>query len=132
MEGGENIAPVFVWKLIASIKTNVQCRRVRLHEYIADNNVIGKIDMSSFVFGIGMIPDVEPWPTIEPARAHAADIIRRQIRTELVTLVRAHPHLIGSRPKHDSDRVANSPSVHLLATAIGIELQDSRPVGFRF
>src|SRR6266481_776652 len=44
MECGEDIAFVFGWKLLAGVKTKIECRRVRLHENVGHNNFARKID----------------------------------------------------------------------------------------
>src|SRR6266480_8005496 len=131
MECGENIAFVFSRKLIAAVKTKIQRGAMRLEKHVRDNDLIGKIDMFSFVARIDMVADVKPWPAIESAGAHAADVIGRKIVADFVALVRAHPQLIRARAKCDSNSVANSPSVNLLSTAIRIELEDARAIRFR-
>src|SRR3954449_6871011 len=84
--------------------------------------------MFAFVPRVLVIADVIPWPAIESARSHAADVIRHESVTELVALVYAHPQLVSPGTKLDADRVANSPGKYLLPRAVRIELEDARAI----
>src|SRR5205807_7021614 len=80
---------------------------------------------------IRVIADVKPRPSIKTARVDTADVVGRKIFTNFVALVRAHPQLVAARTKCDSYRVANSPRIDFSIRTIGIELEDSRAIGFR-
>src|SRR5207302_7539721 len=94
VEGGEDVAFVFRWKLVASIETQVKRGRVRLHKNIRNNDLIGKLRMFSFVTRIGMIAVVKPWPAIKPARPNTPDVVGRQIFADSVSLVVVHQELV--------------------------------------
>src|SRR5881396_2891692 len=98
---------------------------MRLHEHIGHDDLVGKLRMFPFVAWIGMVADVKPGPAIKAAGVHTANIIRRQIITELVSLVCAHPELVTSRTKCDPDGVSNSPCINFLPAAIGIEFENT-------
>src|SRR5205085_10521917 len=80
------------------------------------------------VFRIGMIADVEPGPAVEPAPLYAADIIRRQVITKLVTLVCAHPQFVRSGPKHDPYRISNSPCENLPISSVWVQFENARTI----
>src|SRR5882724_5166140 len=124
MEGGEDVAFVFGWELLAGVKAQVQRGRVRLHEHIRNNDLISELRMFSLVSRIGMIADVKPRPAIKAAGTHTADVVGRQIFADLVTFVCAHPEFVRARTKRDPDSVANAPRVNPLPGAIGIKLED--------
>src|SRR5207253_6253961 len=50
---------------------------------------------------------------------------------DFIPLVRAHPKLVAARTKCYSYSIANSPRVNFSIRTIGIELEDSRAIGFR-
>src|SRR5205823_14575665 len=87
--------------------------------------------MLSFVARILMISDVIPRPAVKSAGTHAADVVGRQIFTNFVALIRAHPQLIAAGTKCYSYSIANSPRIDFSIRTIGIELEDSRALGFR-
>src|SRR5437868_2753201 len=87
--------------------------------------------MFSFVVWVRAIADVKPRPAIKTTGTHTADVVGRQIFTNFVALIRAHPQLIAARTKCDSYRVADSPCVNFSIRSVGIELEDSRAIGFR-
>src|SRR5262249_29111805 len=72
VERGEDVPFVFGRELVAGVKTQVEGGRVRHYEHIGNDDLVGELGMFSFVARILMIADVKPWPTIEPAGAHAA------------------------------------------------------------
>src|SRR6266404_660752 len=80
---------------------------------------------------IRVIADVKPRPSIKTARVDTADVVGRKIFADFIPLVRAHPKLVAARTKCDSYRVTNSPRVNFSIRTIGIELEDSRAIGFR-
>src|SRR5439155_26618118 len=85
--------------------------------------------MFSFVARIRVIAEVKPRPAIKPAGAHTADVIRRQIFTDLVPLVIAHPEPVAVWAKGDPDGVANSPCVNFSIGTIGVEIENTRAFG---
>src|ERR1700757_1789569 len=78
-------------ELIPIVKTKVQRSRMRLDQYVRDDRFAGQLRMSPFVARIGMISNVEPWPTVKAAGLYAADVVRRQIIPQIIPLVSAHP-----------------------------------------
>ena len=104
---------------------------MRLHEHIGNNDLIGKLGMFSFVALVRMIADVKPRPAIKAAGADTADVVGRQILANFVALIRAHPQLIAAGTKCYSYSIANSPRIDFSIRTIGIELEDSRAIGFR-
>src|SRR6266699_2145087 len=87
--------------------------------------------MLSLVAPILMTSDVIPRPAVKSAGTHAADVVGRQIFTDLIPLVCAHPKLVCAWPKRDADGVANSPGVNLSPAAVRIKLEDARAIFFR-
>src|SRR5438874_6769114 len=87
--------------------------------------------MLSLVPRILMISDVIPRPAVKSAGTHTADVVGRQIFTNFVALIRTHPQLIAAGTKCDSYSIANSPRMDFSIRTIGIELEDSRAIGFR-
>src|SRR5882757_1831752 len=130
MEGSEDVAFVFRRKLVASVETQIKRGRVRRYEHIRNNDFGSELRMFSFVSRIGMVANIKPWPTIEAAGPHTADVVGWQILADFVPLVSAHPELIGARTKCDANGVTNSPGINLLAGAIGIKLEDARAIFF--
>src|SRR6266478_1660738 len=80
---------------------------------------------------IRVIADVKPRPSIKTARVDTADVVGRQIFTNFVALIRAHPQLIAAGTKCYSYSIANSPRIDFSISTIGIELEDPRAIGFR-
>src|SRR5438445_13036249 len=111
MERSEDVAFVFGRELVARVKAQVKRRRVRLHEYIGNDHFVGELRMFSFVAWIGVVAEVKPRPAIEATGPHTADVIRRQILADFISLVRAHPELVAVRTKCDSHCIADSPRV---------------------
>src|SRR6266481_1944551 len=87
--------------------------------------------MFPFVARILMIADVKPRPAIEPAGAHTADVVGRQIVADLVPLISAHPKLGAAGTKCDSYCIANSPRINFSIGPVRSELKDARAIGFR-
>src|SRR5207249_7547027 len=90
-----------------------------------------KLGMFSFVVWVRAIADVKPGPAIKATGTHTADVVGRQIFTNFVALIRAHPQLIAAGTKCYSYSIANSPRIDFSIRTIGIELEDSRPLVFR-
>src|SRR5437667_6204988 len=101
---------------------------MRLHEHVRNDNFVSKLRMFPFVARIDMVADVKPRPAIKAARFNTTDVIGRQIFTEFVPLVCAHPELVATRTKCDPDGVSNSPRVHFLSAAIEIEFENARAI----
>src|SRR5437870_1935345 len=80
---------------------------------------------------IRVIADVKPRPAIKATGTHTADVVGRQIFTNFVALIRAHPQLIAAGTKCYSYSIANSPRIDFSIRSVGIELEDSRAIGFR-
>src|SRR5438132_61451 len=80
---------------------------------------------------IRVIADVKPRPSIKTARVDTADVVGRKIFADFIPLVRAHPKLVAARTKCDSYSVADSPCIDFSIRTIGVELEDSRAIGFR-
>src|SRR5207244_13651573 len=119
------------WELIAGVKAQIERGRVRLHEHIGNDDFIGKFRVFSLVARILTISDVKPRPAIKSAGTHTADVVGRQILADLVPLVRAHPKLVAAGAKCYSYSIANSPRIDFSIRSVGIELEDSRAIGFR-
>ena len=130
VERGENVAFIFGWKLIAGVKTQIERGRVSLHKHIGDDDFVSELRMFPFVARIDMVANVKPGPAIKTTGPHAADVIRRQILTDFVTLVRAHPEFIAAGPQRHGDGVPNSPRVNFSPAAIGIELENTSTIRF--
>src|SRR5215467_13074035 len=131
MEGSEDVAFVFGWKLVTGIKTEVERSRVCLYEHIGNDDLIGELGMLSLVMRILMISDVIPRPSIKTPTTHTADVVGWQIFADFVPLICAHPKLVCAWPKRDADGVANSPCVNLLPSAVRIKLEDACTIFFR-
>src|SRR5260370_38448840 len=86
--------------------------------------------MLSLWQGLSMIAYIKPRPTIKPARLYTADVIGRQIVSELIALICAHPKLIRAWAKRDPDGVANSPGINFLIGAVRVELKNACAVRF--
>src|SRR3954447_17894362 len=86
--------------------------------------------MFSFVPRILVIPDIKPWPPIEPSAANAADVIGHEIFAKLVTFVRTHPKLVCPWTELNPDRIPNSPRENILPGDVGIEFKNPGAVRF--
>src|SRR5438874_6867731 len=104
---------------------------MRLHEHVRNDNFVAKLTMFPIEAWIDMVADVKPRPAIKAVRFNTADVIGRQIFTEFVPLVCAHPELVAARTKRDPDSVSNSPRINFLTAAIGIEFENARALRFR-
>src|SRR5881227_441715 len=101
---------------------------MRLHEYVGNDDLISELRMFAFVSRVDVVADVKPGPAIETAGADTTDVVGRQILTEFVPLVCAHPELVASGPKCNSAGVSNSPRINFLVAAVGIEFEYARAV----
>src|SRR5947199_9853213 len=104
--------------------------RVRWHENIGNGDLISELRMFAVVARIDVVANVKAGPAIETARADTTDVVGRQILTEFVPLVCAHPELVAAGPKCNSDGVSNSPRINFLVAAVGIEFKYARAVCF--
>src|SRR5438034_7778188 len=98
---------------------------MRLHEHVRNDNFVSKLRMFPFVARIDMVADVKPGPAIKPAGFYTTDVIGRQIFTELVSFVCAHPELVAARTKRDPDSVSNPPGINFLPGPIGIQFENA-------
>ena len=92
-----------------------------LHEYVGNDDLISELRMFALVARIDVVANVKPGPAIETARADTTDVVGRQILTEFVPLVCAHPEFVAAGPKCNSNGVSNSPCINFLPSAVGIE-----------
>src|SRR6266550_1798351 len=104
---------------------------MRLHKHVWHDHFIGQLRMLSFVARIDVVAEIKPGPAIKPPGADTADVIRRQILSNLVSLVCAHPEFVAAWTKCDPDSVSDSPRINLLSASIRIEFENTRPIRFR-
>src|SRR5437870_12078160 len=76
--------------------------------------------MFAFVTRVDVVADVKPGPAIETAGTDTTDVVGRQIFTEFVPLVCAHPELIAAGAKCNSDGVSNSPRINFWPLPSGL------------
>src|SRR5438270_12700915 len=103
---------------------------MRLHEHIGNDDLISKLRTLALVTRIDVAAEVKPGPAIETAGPDTTDVVGRQVLTEFVPLVCAHPELAAAGPKCNSDGVSNSPRINFLVAAVGIEFEYARAVCF--
>src|ERR1043166_1828885 len=131
VKGREEVAFVLRRELSAVIETKIERGRVALHEDVGHNNLAGQLRMLPVVPRVLVVAEIEPWPAVESARLHAANVVRHQILAQPVPLVRAHPKLARARAEGDPEGVTDSPGENVAPGAVRIELEDAGAIRFR-
>src|ERR1700733_14181907 len=87
MLGGKTIAAVFRRECITIVECQTERGRVRLDQDIRYGDLVLQVGTLARMVGVFMIADIEPWPAIERALAHAGDVIGNEVVAKTIALV---------------------------------------------
>ena len=137
VQRGKNIPSIFFRKgrcsaRLGGIKSQLQRGRVGLYRHIRRDRLTRQIRaLAAALTRILVIPPIIPRPAIETAFFNRRDIIRHQIVTETIPLIRCHPQFPSRRLYSEANRIADSRRINFDIVALGITNQHIGAIGFR-
>src|SRR5208283_1443155 len=131
MLGREYVAPIVRRELRAIVESHFERRGMSLQENVGHDYAVFQFRMLPAMMRVLMAAEVEPRPSVKPAFANTRDVIGREVVAESVALVSGAPESASERIDSHADAIAESAGGDASLCAVGLELQNVRPVVLR-
>jgi hypothetical protein len=94
MQRYESIASAVGWETAPIVERDAKWGGMRLNENVWDGKTRGKIGSLTSMAGILMVPDIEPWPSVECYCPHCCGKVGWKIVAHPVPLIGRAPKLL--------------------------------------
>src|ERR1700733_11192133 len=131
MLGGEDVAPIFSWELIAVIERQFKRCIVRMEYDIGRYDFILELGMLSCVARILVFAHVPPGPAVKTAVFYSGNVVGDEVVAQPIAFIDRAPQRACLRLDREPNAIPNAIGIHAHCRAVWIELEDVGAILFR-